>query len=320
MDFRELNYILAIEKHQNITKAAESLYISQPTLSKFLMNLEQNLGQKLFRKLGNKYVLTYAGEQFVKTSKEILILKSNLDIQLADILKRDVGVLNVAFPRMRCTYMLPATLPVFQAEHPNIKVNVFEGSSDENDKLLLDGKAEIAFYSKPETPNPLIDYETLTKEELLICLKNGHPLGRYAQSNPASRYPRLDPKLLQNELILLLMPEQRTRQLTNHYFNSIGLKFNNIMTTSSLPAIMELVSVGYGASFIFETHLIHHHFSHPIDCYSFGEPKTISDFVVAHRHGSYLPSYAHDFIKIARELFVVPNTNCSDPSKPGSEQ
>ena len=99
MDFRELNYVLAIEKYQNITKAADSLYVSQPTLSKFLMNLENTLGQKLFRKLGNKYILTYAGEQYVKTAKEILMLKSNLDIQLADILKRDVGVLNVAFPR-----------------------------------------------------------------------------------------------------------------------------------------------------------------------------------------------------------------------------
>ena len=303
MDFRELNYVLAIEKYHNITKAAESLYVSQPTLSKFLANLEHDLGQKLFRKLGNKYILTFAGQKYVDTAREILLLKSNLDIELADILKKDVGVLNVAFPRMRCTYMLPATLPVFQAEHPNIKINVFEGSSDENDKLLLEGKAEIAFYSKPETLNPLIDHDTIRKEETLICLCKDHPLGRYAQPNPSSRYPRLDPKLLKNELILQLMPEQRTRQITSRYFSNIGLNFENVMTTSSLPAIMELVSVGYGASFIFETHLMHHHFTKSIDCYSFGEPQTLTDFVVASRHGSYLPSYAHDFIKIARDLF-----------------
>lgn len=309
MDFRELNYVLAIHKYQNITRAANSLYVSQPTLSKFLINLENTLGLKLFRKLGNKYVLTYAGEQYVKTAKEILIMKSNLDIQLADILKRDVGVLNIAFPRMRCIYMLPVTLPRFQQEHPNIKVNVFEGSSDENDKRLLDGKAEIAFYSRPDTPNPKIDYETLNKEELLICLCKNHPLGRYAQPNPSSRYPRLDPMLLQNELILQMMPEHRTRQLTDRYFTSIGLKFKNIMTTSSLPAIMELVSVGYGAAFIFETHLMHYTFTQPIDCYSFGEPKTVSDFVVAHRHGGYLSSYAHDFIRIAKDLFDTSNAS-----------
>lgn len=312
MDFRELNYILAIEKYQNITKAAKSLYVSQPTLSKFLTALEQNLGQKLFRKLGNKYIVTYAGQKYIDTAREIVLLKSNLDIELADILKRDVGVLNIALPRMRCTYMLPATLPVFQAEHPNIKVNVYEGSSDENDKLLLEGKAEIAFYSKPETPNPLIDYDTINKEEMLICLCKDHPLGRYAQPNPSSKYPRLDPKLLKNELILQLMPEQRTRQITKHYFDNIGLSFENVMTTSSLPAIMELVSVGYGASFIFETHLMHHHFTRPIDCYSFGEPQTLSDFVVAHRHGSYLPSYAHTFIRITRELFQPKNAQAPE--------
>ena len=59
MDFRGLTYVLAIAKHQNITKAADSLYVSQPTLSKFLIALEHDLGLKLFRKLGHRYVLTY---------------------------------------------------------------------------------------------------------------------------------------------------------------------------------------------------------------------------------------------------------------------
>ena len=53
MDFRELTYILAIAKHGNITKAAESLYVGQPTLSKFLISLEDELGLKLFRRVGN---------------------------------------------------------------------------------------------------------------------------------------------------------------------------------------------------------------------------------------------------------------------------
>ena len=51
MDFKDLSYVLAIAKHQNITKAAEALYITQPTLTKFLQNLERDLGQKLFKRL-----------------------------------------------------------------------------------------------------------------------------------------------------------------------------------------------------------------------------------------------------------------------------
>ena len=71
MDFRELSYVLAIAKHRNITRAAESLYVGQPTLSKFLSALESELGLKLFRRLGNKYVLTYAGERYVETASKI---------------------------------------------------------------------------------------------------------------------------------------------------------------------------------------------------------------------------------------------------------
>ncbi len=52
MDFKELAYVLAIAKYQNITRAADSLYVTQPTLTRFLQNLEKELGQKLFRSCG----------------------------------------------------------------------------------------------------------------------------------------------------------------------------------------------------------------------------------------------------------------------------
>ncbi|MDL2301646.1 LysR family transcriptional regulator [Lachnospiraceae bacterium OttesenSCG-928-D06] len=303
MDFRELNYVIALAKHQNITKAAASLYITQPTLSKFLISLEENLGQRLFRKIGHKYILTYAGERYVEKAGQILNLKNDLDTELADIMKNDVGVLKVAFPHMRCTYMLPKTLPDFQKMYPNVKVHVLEGSSTENDQRILEGQADIAFFSKPNDTNPLIEYETLRKEEMLICTCKEHPLKHFSRPNPASNFPKLDPALLKNELVLQLMPEQRTRQITDDYFHEHNLTFPNIMYTSNLPAIMELVTVGYGVSFIFETHLRHRVKTGPIDCYSFGDPKTSSDFVVAYRKGSYLPTYAKDYIEIARRLF-----------------
>ena len=63
--FKDLSYVIAIAKTQNITKAADMLYVTQLTLTKFLQNLEREMGQKLFKKLGNRFVLTYAGERYV---------------------------------------------------------------------------------------------------------------------------------------------------------------------------------------------------------------------------------------------------------------
>ena len=300
MDFRELTYILAIAKHGNITKAAESLYVGQPTLSKFLMSLEDELGLKLFRRVGNRYVLTHAGERYVEKASQILSLKGDLDAEMADIIKRDVGELNVAFASMRCTYMLPGTLPVFHRMHPNVKVNVFEGNSEENDRRLLEGQAEVAFYTRPSELNPQIRYEPIAQEELLICACKGHPISRFARENPASPYPKLELSMLKNEQIIMMRPQQRTRQIMDGILRREGIGFENVLYTGNIPAIMELVALGYGVSFVHESHLRHRSGTLPIDCFSFGEPRTVSTFVAATRKGSYVSRYAQDFIEIVK--------------------
>ena len=303
MDFRELTYVLAIAQHQSITKAAESLYVSQPTLSKFLKSLESELGLRIFRKLGNKYTLTYAGERYVEKARQILQIKSSLERELADISKNNVGVLKVAFPTMRCSYMLPYTLPAFRHLYPNVKVHTYDGQSDELDRKLLSGEADIVFYTEPRTPNPDLEYDTLGEDELLICTCKDHPIGRFATPNPASRYPHLDLTLLQDELIIMMLPSQRTGQIFEAISLEEDLHFNNIIYTGNIIAIMELAAAGYGVSFVFETHLRHRTSDRKIDCYSFGTPRTASKFVAAYRKGSYLSVYAQDFIELVRQLY-----------------
>ena len=198
--------------------------------------------------------------------------------------------------------MLPGTLPVFRELHPNVKIRVFEGSSDENDKRLLDGQIELAFYSRPAEPNPLLQYDTIDQEELLICTCKDHPLRQFSRPNPNGRYPLLDPRLLEKEQLLLMRPEQRTRQIADTIIKENCLRFDNVLVTGNLPAIMELVALGYGVSFIFEPHLRHRAGTVPIDCYSFGTGPVLSEFVAASRKGAYLPHYAYDFIDVIRSL------------------
>ena len=71
MDLKEARYILAIARHKSIGKAAESLFISQPSLSKYLKNLEQQLGAPLFSRLEQGYVPTYMGERYLYYAEQI---------------------------------------------------------------------------------------------------------------------------------------------------------------------------------------------------------------------------------------------------------
>ena len=66
MNYHELKYILCIAKYQNLTKAAQELYISQPTLTKHLQKLEREMGTKLFSRSGNSYTPTFAGRKYME--------------------------------------------------------------------------------------------------------------------------------------------------------------------------------------------------------------------------------------------------------------
>jgi hypothetical protein len=74
------------------------------------------------------------------------------------------------------------------------------------------------------------------------------------------------------------------------------------MYSSNIPAIIGLTARGYGVSFVFETHLRHSAESLPVECYSFGRTRTLCDFVAAARKGSYLSSYAKEFIEVVRSF------------------
>ena len=303
MDFRELSYIAAIAKHQNITKAAEALYISQPSLSKFLSSIESELGLKLFKRADKKYIPTYAGERYLEYARNILETKANLDSELADIIKRDIGVLNIGLPTMRCTFMLPKTLPAFNKKYPHVKINIFEGTSATIDKKLLDGDIDLAFYSKPYESNEHIEYETIATEELLVCTCKNHPVKKFAEKISSGSHLRIEISKLKDERLILLSPEQRTGQISRWYLQKNNISLANSIITNNMPAVVSLTEQGWGVSFIFESHLRWHLPVPKIETFSFGSPRVVSDFVAAFRRGSYLSAYAREFIELTRGLY-----------------
>lgn len=82
---RDFEYITEIARYGSISKAAEALYLSQPTLTKFLQRVEREAGQPLFHRVGKRFVLTPAGEVYVARAKSILQLEHQLQQELSDL-------------------------------------------------------------------------------------------------------------------------------------------------------------------------------------------------------------------------------------------
>lgn len=300
MDFKDLTYIIAIAKYENITKAANSLYISQPTLTKFLQNLENSLDQKLFKKLGNRFILTYAGERYVSKSKEILQLKKELDIEMADIIKSNVGVLNIAFPVMRGTYMLPNTLPIFKSLYPNVYLNVEEADSGTLEEKILSGTTDIAFFNLPIRSND-IAHEIISHEEILLVMARDFPFANCGVEREGCKYPWIDLSIIKDETFILQLPQQRTRQIIDNLLSKNGIEPKKPLITRNINAAVELAAKKYGITFVNETHLKHIHLDKDAAVFfSCGDPNTTIDFVVAYRKNSYLSYHAQEYIKIVK--------------------
>ena len=139
MDLREQEYVTVLAKHGNITKAAEELYVSQPTLSIFLKRLEERMGIKLFQYIGKKMVLTQAGELYVKRAKELLIIQNQFLGELSDLVAGYTGRIRIGTHIRRTSFFIPELLVKFEKSYPNIEIICSEISSEEMEKMLLEG-------------------------------------------------------------------------------------------------------------------------------------------------------------------------------------
>ncbi|MGP1349408.1 MAG: LysR family transcriptional regulator [Stomatobaculum sp.] len=301
MNFRELSYVMAIAKYKNITKAAESLYLTQPTLSKFLKSLESDVGQPLFRRLGNKYIPTYAGERYIKRAREILQLKKELDQEMGDIISKNKGVLKIGFPAMRGTYMLPCTLPIFRSLYPEVRIMIREERSNVLVQLIQEGEIDLAFFNRFESDKN-IDYTVMSREELLLVTSKENPLCRMGIKMSGCKYPHMDLRLLSDQKIIMQVPGQRTRSIVDQLFKGSPAEPNIILETGNIQAEAELAARNFGVCFITETHLKHITCRDKLAFFSVGKPNTTVDFVAAYRTDSYIPYHAQEYMKIVKDF------------------
>lgn len=301
MDFKELTYVLAIARHQNITRAAEALHLTQPTLSKFLKALETELHQPLFQRLGNRYQPTYAGERYLQRAREILEAKRALDQEMGDIIKNNEGYLKIGFPTMRGTYMLPVTLPIFHDRYPNVRIDVHEANSEHLVKLLLDGDIDLAFFNYLD-PEPGLATTVISREEVVLVMNRDSEFTRFGRKKKDCRYPHMDLKLLKDQGFILQNATQRTRQVVDRLFRQQHMEPRIILETKNIQAEAELAARGYGFTFITETHLKYIPDRSQLALFSVGSPSTTVTFVAAYRKNGYLPFHAQEYIKVVKEF------------------
>ena len=300
MDLQDMRFALCIARHQNLTKAARELYVSQPTLSKCLQKLEEEAHGKLFTRIDNRYCPTYLGEQYLNYARSALALERQWKQTVADVDALQEGELNIALPLMRSYSILPKVVTAFREKYPRFTLNIYEESTGVQEKLLLDSKIDFAIFNEL-FPNPNLQYDLLKKEEILLVLPPDHPLKSAGIPKKSCHYPWMDLSLFAREPFILYYPEQHTGSIALELFQQYQIEPPVVLRTRSSLNTLMLSQQGIGSCFMSESYVKAMPFENKPDCFSIGESGIFSTLYVAYRKGTVLSACARDFIELVKE-------------------
>lgn len=297
MEIKDIEYIKAIVDHGSVTKAAEALYITQPSLSLYIKNMHQRLGFEVFVQHGKKFELTYLGEEFLKHGLNILKIKEDFYDIVQNVLDNKSGRLKLAIPRMRSSYLVPVLLSQFKVLYPNVDIHLNEVSSSNFYHLIENGDVDLALMNA-SLINPNFETEKIKAEEILIALPSEHPVCQNCLKDN-SPYPTIDLQCLDKELFILHQRNQFSRHVSEQIFLNNSFQPNKILMTRNIETAINLVANGLGVCFINISHIKYLNVGDKIQLFSL-QKKFYVDLIVAYRKQRQLPAFARDFIEICK--------------------
>ncbi|MBL4905995.1 MAG: LysR family transcriptional regulator [Sneathiella sp.] len=188
MDIYQLRYFLAVVETRNFSRAAERVFVSQPTLSAGIKKLETDLGVVLINRGTRNITLTDAGLRFLPRARTV-IYECNAAKQEASV-KTSSHRLKIGIHRIIPIPHLAALLADFKTAHPDVQIALKEGSVEQLQSWLADGRIDLAI-SVPPIESEKIQFERLLKTKWVLAVSKSHSFaGR--SSIPLKQLDRLD--------------------------------------------------------------------------------------------------------------------------------
>ncbi|MFR7630174.1 MAG: LysR family transcriptional regulator [Lachnospira eligens] len=171
---KDMQYVLTIANYGNLTKAANALFLSQPALSIHLKQLENFTRSYSFLKVrGRQMILTYAGEEFVKSARDITMKCFELEDRMIDIGKNVAVKLRIGYMVRQVESLFPSVMTAFNRLYPQSVVYAIDGHLSDHEEQLLAGDLDM-FFGYNSVSNTRLSYETIY-ERLSCCHSSQKP-------------------------------------------------------------------------------------------------------------------------------------------------
>ena len=244
MEVNQIETFLRVAELGSFSRAAEALGLTQPTLSTRVRNMERDVGQHLFERLGRGVRLTEAGRAFLPFAERSLALLREGREAIAASQSPDKGKLRIGTARVIGAYVLPSILGNFRSEYPGIDVAISTGRSHEILQMVLNEEVDVGLARS--LVHPEIESLYLYDEEIVFVTHPQHPFATRREASISE---------IAQEPLILYDKDSTYYVLITKVCREAGIVPRVIMNLDSVEATKKMIERGLGVSFL-PTHAI----------------------------------------------------------------
>jgi DNA-binding transcriptional LysR family regulator len=241
MDLRQLEVFVGVYDVRSFSRAASALRLTQSTVSEHVRLLEDEVGTRLFDRLGRETVPTRAGELLYGYARRMLDLRTEARQALDQFLGQVTGTLTVGASTIPGEYVLPPMIGRFRARHPRVSITLHIADSRGIVQAVMDGHVELGVVGA-DPGNRILEVRALMPDELVVVVPPGHPWAGRAEATLEE---------LGREPLVVREPGSGSRQALERALEEAGSSLaamNVIAEMGSTGAIKQAVKAGVGLS------------------------------------------------------------------------
>lgn len=225
MEIRVLRYFLAVAREESITKAAEVLHITQPTLSRQISQLEEGMGVRLLERGTRKVTLTEEGLLLKRRAEEILELVDKTEKEIAQQEKNVGGVVSVGCGDLAAVQILPDIFRRFHERYPAVTFDIYTATADHIKDRMDRGLTDVGLLLEPVDMEKYEFIRLDRAERWIVVMHPGSPLAQkdYITAEDLK------------EVLLILPRRLNVRSELAHWFGEYYDELN-VLFTSNLPS------------------------------------------------------------------------------------
>jgi len=290
----KLYTLLKVAEYRNYTQAAKSLNLTQPAVSQHIHALENELGVRLFERLGNRLVLTRAGEKAVSAARAISTLYDNLKYEISDS-NYGVKELNIGITHTVESNRISEALAKYVSENRNIKIKLITDTQSKLRSMLKNYELDMAIIDGSVSDEALVS-KLLDTDRLVLVIDPSHPL---AQKDSVT----IDE--IRHEKMILRLPGSGTG---NMFLSAIQYKdinideFDIILEVDNIATIKDLVRQRYGVSVLAESACMDEIMKKKLVALPIEQLNMKREINIIYTKGFQYEAFADEIVRTYREL------------------